>query len=139
MEMALVRDTFTATSTTGILSLNGEFFCYVLEDIVRKDSARKVAGKTAIPTGRYQVIISFSSKFKQYMPLLLNVPNFLGIRIHVGNWATDTEGCLLVGDGRETDKISGSRNAYNRLMRRLKEVEKEEKIYISVTNQQPLV
>ena len=87
MELRLVRETFTAVSTIGRLMVDGLFDSYTLEDVVR--DGPKIPGRTAIPYGRYQVIIDYSNRFKRPMPLLLNVPGFTGIRIHQGN--TDAE------------------------------------------------
>ena len=79
------------------------YFCDTLEPTWRdyKNGAYKVKGRSAIPEGRYAVVISFSPKFKQWLPILLGGPEFnrkwQGIRIHAGNTAADTEGCILVG------------------------------------------
>ena len=70
---------------------------------------------TAIPEGTYKVEITWSAKFSQLMPILLNVPNFTGIRIHWGNTAEDTAGCLLVGLERQQDRILRSREAYAKI------------------------
>ncbi len=94
MNLKLLRKTFTEESTIGVLSVNGTAECFTLEDKVR---AVKIPGKTAIPAGIYEVTITFSDRFQKPLPLLLNVPNFAGIRIHPGNTAADTEGCILVG------------------------------------------
>lgn len=64
-----------------------------LADINRKE----VYGKTAIPTGHYQVEITYSHRFKRLLLILVSVPGFAGIRIHPGNRHIDTEGCLLPG------------------------------------------
>jgi len=85
MKIEVIRHTFTERSTIGSLYLNGKFECYTLEDVVRV--GEKVPGATAIPEGIYPVQITFSNRFKRDLPLLLNVPNFDGIRIHTGNYA----------------------------------------------------
>ena len=101
--------------TISNLSIDGKFFCHVLEDVVRKDG-EKVWGKTAIPAGTYKVILHVSNRFKILMPLLLNVPNFEGIRIHAGNTAADTHGCLLVGVNSAKGKVTESKKTFAKLM-----------------------
>jgi hypothetical protein len=67
------------------------------------------------------------------MPLLLNVPQFEGVRIHCGNTAADTEGCILVGDIRGTNRILNSRDAFANLFPRIQYAfNKKEKISITV-------
>lgn len=94
MNLFLQRIAQTPEYTIGRLEINGKFFCHTLEDAVRE---QKIAGKTAIPAGTYQVIVNRSPRFKRDLPLLLDVPDFEGIRIHRGNTAKDTSGCILVG------------------------------------------
>ena len=101
--------------TISNLSIDGKFFCHALEDVVRKDGV-KIYGKTAIPTGTYKVILSVSNRFKILMPLLLNVPNFEGIRIHAGNTSADTHGCLLVGVNSTKGKVTESKKTFAKLM-----------------------
>lgn len=97
--LALDRFQCGQNGTLGKLSINGEFFCYTLEDIDRQmeDGGEKVPGDTCIPRGMYEIIVNYSQRFRRDMPLLLNVPDFSGIRIHNGSFVADTEGCLLVG------------------------------------------
>jgi hypothetical protein len=82
-----------------------------------------VPGETAIPYGTYGVIINWSPRFNRPLPLLLEVPDFSGIRIHPGNTAKDTEGCILVGDGFSADHkaVLNSRVTFNKLFPLLQE------------------
>jgi hypothetical protein len=141
MILELNRNTRSSKSTIGDLLINGEFFCYVLEDFDRgldnimtdaEIKAKKVYAETAIPKGTYKVVITFSPRFKQYMPLLLNVKGFQGIRIHSGNTAAHTEGCLIVGLTKSTNFVGQSKLAYSKLMAKLKKVEKTEEIFITI-------
>ena len=99
------------------------YFCDTLEPTWRdyKNGAYKVKGRSAIPEGRYAVVISFSPKFKQWLPILLGVPKFEGIRIHAGNTTADTEGCILVGKNREVGKVLDSRIWLHRLKQKIVE------------------
>ena len=92
MEILLTRFEKTEDYSIGRLEIPNVFSCYTVEDAERET---KIKGKTAIPTGRYEIIVNKSERFKRDMPLLLNVPNFTGIRIHAGNTKEDTEGCIL--------------------------------------------
>ena len=102
------------------MHVDGFPFCDTLEDVVRDlgpDGAGKVYGKTAIPAGRYKVAITFSQKFQKDMLAVLDVPFFTGIRIHSGNDAADTLGCILVGHSIDgPDHIHGGSVVLPRLM-----------------------
>lgn len=121
MTLKLLRDKFTDKSTGGILTLNNMFECYTLEDVDRKveSGGDKIDGQTAVPRGEYQIVLDFSPRFQTIMPHLLEVPGFAGVRIHAGNKAEDTEGCILVGRARSTDFVSGSGIAYKALYAKL--------------------
>lgn len=104
--------------TIGLLYVNGAFICNTLEDTDRGLTSSmtadeivqiKIKGKTAIPTGSYPVIMSYSPRFKKQMPLICGVKGFEGIRIHSGNSAEDTEGCILCGMNTEVGRITNSR------------------------------
>jgi hypothetical protein len=129
MLMQLNRKWFTDDSTIGELAIDGNFECYTLEDAVREE---KIKGETAIPAGTYEITITFSNKFQNYMPLLMNVPNYEGVRIHPGNCPDDTEGCILVGQTREEDFIGKSRKAYDCLFKKIRNAAKQEKIIIEI-------
>ncbi len=95
--------------------------------------ARKVPGKTAIPEGRYPVVITKSPRFGKWLPLLLGVPGFEGIRIHSGNTADDTQGCILVGYNQIPGMVLNSRSTLQRLIARITEArEKEEAIWMEI-------
>ena len=107
--MTLQRDDCSATCTLGVLSVDGVRVCVTLEDPVREGP--KVIHETAIPAGRYPVVITRSQRFQRMLPLLLDVPDFTGVRIHAGNTAADTSGCILVGLSRAHDSIQSSQIA----------------------------
>ena len=123
MKLLLVREPSGDKCTHGKLYVNGVFECFTLEDKDRKleSGGEKVYGQTAIPRGSYKVIINFSQRFKRDLPLLLNVPQFTGVRIHAGNTAEDTEGCVLVGSSRGDQRVNNSRVAFNKLFDQLDE------------------
>lgn len=93
------RYIFTDKDTIGKLYVNDTYLCDTLEDTVRTLNSKedKIAGQTAIPTGSYETIITYSPKFKKDLPLLVGVPFFEGIRFHTGVSDKDTEGCILIG------------------------------------------
>jgi hypothetical protein len=122
------------TSTIGELAVDGAFECFTLEDAVRPV---KIKGITAIPAGSYEVVVSFSERFKRPLPLLLNVPNFDGIRIHPGNTARDTEGCILVGKTKDKDLVGSSRDAFGSLLEKIQAALAQEKIFIHITEERP--
>lgn len=141
MNITLNRIAKKSKYTIGKLYIDGEYFCDTIEDTDRgltqtmtdaQIKSKKVYGQTAIPTGTYRVIISYSNKFKRQMPLLLNVPGFLGIRIHSGNTEKDTEGCLIVGKNRVVGKVIESKDTYNKLFSILCEANKKEAIKITI-------
>ncbi len=125
MELKLIRETFTEDSTIGKLFIDGIFFCFTLEDKVRE---KKIKSITAIAKGRYEVVISFSNRFQQLMPLLLNVPEFEGVRIHWGNYSKDTDGCILLGNTKGANMIGNSKATYAKFMKMLK----KEKTFLTI-------
>ena len=90
MQLNLKRYYYSDSVTLGLLFIGSKFFCFTLEP-------GRLDDKGPIPVGGYDVIVDVSKRFKRRMPLLQNVPNFEGIRIHSGNTEADTSGCILVG------------------------------------------
>jgi len=119
MILTLKREWFTKRSTIGTLSVNGILECFTLEDAEREE---KIPGETAIPRGKYRLVITFSNRFQRRMPLLMDVPGFTGIRIHCGNKPEDTEGCILVGRSKGKNWIGNSRIAYDALYPKIETV-----------------
>lgn len=125
--------------TIGTLSIDGLFVCYTLEDVVRPPGI-KIPGDTAIPEGEYEVIIDWSNRFQKFMPKLLDVPDFEGIRIHPGNTHKDTSGCILVGMEKdiEHERILRSREAYGLVyMEIVGELQKKHDVMIKVSGGAP--
>jgi hypothetical protein len=132
VQLQLVRKVFSDNSTIGELSVEGEFECFTLEDVVRE---KKIKGETAIPAGTYEIAVTFSNKFKKLLPLLMNVPNFEGVRIHSGNKPEDTEGCILVGQTKAEDFVGNSRAAFAPLFQKIQNVITNQKVFIEITEQ----
>lgn len=142
MELLLDRDIFTENSTTGKLSVDGVFECFTLEDKDRsltidmplqEIEEKKVYGKTAIPKGRYPVIITHSEHFGRDLPLLVNVPGYEGVRIHPGNVPADTLGCVLVGQARSVDQVINSRSAFAPLAEKIANaLHNNNKVYLTI-------
>ena len=127
--------------TIGKMYIDGDYFCDTLEDRVRDINKNgkfdngevKVAGETAIPYGRYQVVVTMSPRFKRELPRLLNVPNFKGILIHRGNTDKDSAGCLLLGENKVKGKVINSAPYEQKLVSILKDVQsKGEEIWITI-------
>ena len=120
MLIEVKRFEFKDTHTVGKMYVDGVYECYTLEDTVRNGT--KVIGKTAIPIGTYKLIIDASTRFKQDMPHILDVPDFTGVRIHAGNTSADTDGCILLGSTwAGKDFIGNSKIAYKKFFDKLKE------------------
>ena len=115
MILKLIRDVHDCNYTGGRLYLDGDFFCWTLEP-----------APPVVPLGIYQVDMTTSARAQRgelwtpapdgRLPLLARVPGHEGIRIHAGNFAKDTQGCILVGDRRAEGAVYQSRTALTRLI-----------------------
>jgi len=130
LRLDLRRQKSGLTCTIGDLYIEGIWFCYTLEDVVR---AKKVDGETAIPAGTYKVTFEDSPKFGPETLTVNDVPGFTSIRIHSGNTDADTKGCPLVGFKRGNEAIYESRAALSALKDKLKPGVGEG-IYFSIEN-----
>lgn len=155
--LELKRIVTNNTYTIGHLYINGEYVCDTIEDADRglKNSMqlseinkKKIHGKTAIPTGTYDIAMNVKSPkysdfnrykwakdFDGYLPRLLNVPGYEGVLIHVGNKPEDTEGCLLVGFNKSKGMVSDSTTTFKLLMNKylLPAYKQNTKISIKIT------
>ena len=131
MELKTQRISSGDESTISVMHrMNGSapsFRCFVLED---QYNVPKVKGETRIPPGRYQIKLRteggmhqrYTEKFDWHrgMLWLQDVPEFEWVYIHFGNYEYQTDGCLLVGDGAQSNVIEdgmvqSSVAAYTRL------------------------
>lgn len=103
MSYIVQRRKSDGVSTLGQLWINGAPECYTLEP------------PNPIPAGTYDLAITFSPRFARLMPHVENVPGHEGILIHWGNWAKDTEDCLLVGIVIGKDFIGQSKTEFDTL------------------------
>ena len=134
MKLILTRHARRADYTIGRLEdENGMKVCDTLEPTWRdyKGGEMKIPKKSAIPEGTYRVVVTKSRRFQKYLPLLVGVPGFEGVRIHAGNTSRDTEGCILVGQNLQVGKVLWSRITLEKLM---KLIENEKVIYLTIKN-----
>jgi hypothetical protein len=143
MTLRLEREPSAHGATIGRLTIDGVFQCFILEDVIREDplrpvSAWKVYGETAIPSGRYQIVITHSPTFKKKLPLLIDVPGFSGVRIHSGNEAKHSHGCLLPGRTRGRAFVGESRLAFEALHRAIAAaLDSGDEAWIEIVNPPP--
>lgn len=142
MEIKLIRKYYKAQYTLGHLYVNNRFFSDTLEPPSKHLTERcstatiqkaKNEGFRAIPTGRYRILITRSRRFGRWLPLLLNVKGFEGIRIHAGNKPEDTRGCILLGFNRRKGYVLDSTRCMLTLVKMMTEaIAKGEKVFVEV-------
>ena len=152
MELIVDRKWKKQSYTISNLTIDGKWFCNVLEDADRGlDSSMSIAkirelkkpSITAIPKGTYEITLDVispkyctNSFYKQVcngkVPRLLNVKGFEGILIHAGNTDKDSAGCLLVGMNLERGKVLKSQETFRKLYKMLSEAKLRGE-YIQIT------
>ena len=148
MEITVDRKWKKDGYTIGTLSIDGKrlgdgkHYCCTLEDTDRGLDSKMSTGKilflkkphvTAIPTGRYEVTVTYSPRFKRNLPLLNNVPCYSGVRIHPGNTAEDTDGCILVGENTTKGRVNNSRYWFVIVMEKIQEaIGRKEKVMMTI-------
>lgn len=135
MFLSLIRKETDDICTHGDLYIDGVWECHTLEDPIRP-YPDKIAKRTAIWGDRtYTVTIDHSPKYGRDMLHVVNVPLFTGIRIHSGNDADDTEGCILVGKERDGHRITRSKEALILLYSKVEyALSRRELVYLVVAN-----
>ena len=132
MNIEVLRFSSQSQTTLSAILIDGKFECYGLEDCHREE---KVQGETRIPAGKYAITLrtegGFHYRYQEKFPLfhegmlwVRDVEGFEFILIHIGNTKKDTEGCLLVGEGLNNNKIgkgmvSSSTGAYTALYKKV--------------------
>lgn len=126
MELKLIREHFNEKETIGKLYVNNVLFSFTLEPTFRglisdmsedEIKRQKIYGVTAIPKGSYHVTLTYSKRFQKILPELLYVKGFNGVRIHAGNYAKDTQGCILLGNYNGGNYVTESRQYVERLIK----------------------
>lgn len=132
MILKLVRKREQNNATIGELFINNVKFCDTLEDKIRPT---KIKHETCIDAGTYQVIINYSMRFKRQMPLLINVPNFIGIRIHAGNTIANTSGCILLGINDFDNRLIASKIMFEKFFSLLEKALVNQNCIIEIVNE----
>ena len=116
MKLKLIRLIFAAEYTEGQLYIDDEYFCDTIEDALRKVKIKHI---TCIDAGTYKVSLTYSSVFRRVLPLLHDVPKFSGIRIHRGNTAEHSSGCIIVGKKIRDGFVGNSTETEKLLLKKL--------------------
>jgi hypothetical protein len=117
-DLFIPREIFTVKSSIGKLFINGKYFCWTLEDVIRGENI-KIHKETGLPAGDYLVRLKHSPRFKRILPIIYTEPDELSVRkgginfkfslMHGGNTHLHTDGCILVAYNKiDDDTIQGT-------------------------------
>ena len=141
MELLLERKIHNENSTEGNLYIDGKWFCNTIEDRVRAKPGEwkkelKIYGKTAIPYGRYPVLVTWSNRFKRRMVGIFNVPDFEGIRFHWGTSELSSAGCIIISykDDDEKHRLIMEKKATEDLIKRVEDYQKQGKVFLEIVD-----
>ena len=116
------RFDYSKNHTKSMIFINDQFFCFGMEP-ENKFPNTIIGQRDLIPEGTYPIILSKSPKFKRVLPEILDVPFNSGIRIHPGNFPSDTSGCLILGTHFDENILFNSRKKVDQLISILKSFE----------------
>lgn len=140
IKYSLNRKTLTVGFTLGLLCTGASQY-YTVEDTVRPmyintngKVVGKIKGETAIPAGEYQIVDTYSPKYKKNMLRLLNVKTHTGILIHSGNTALDSEGCIIIGMKQTPNGVAESRIALDKFEKEVRQALKNSGVYLIITD-----
>ena len=136
MTLELLREHCYPDRCEGRLSIDGVFQCWTLEPARRADNP--LLAHPAIPAGTYPITISYSPNCQCMLPHVGHVPGRQNIEIHAGNQATETQGCILVGQFRAGHGITQSRDAVHALMVKLAQVLSQQQP-VTLTIEDPII
>lgn len=132
MKLMLVRDSFSSSSTDGVLFVDSRPFCNTLEPAIGKKV--KYGKGCCVAPGIYSIDFHYSPKFGKYMLTICGVRGRSGILIHSGNTPKDTVGCILVGKREECGHLSYSGSNLDKLFDCCLEAISKEPITIIIKN-----
>lgn len=141
MEIVLERKFKREKVTEGNLYVNGKWFCHTIEDVVRAKAGEwskklKVYAQTAIPYGRYPVLVTWSNRFQRQLTGVFNVPDFEGIRIHNGTSETSSAGCIIVSYKADdkNHRLINDKAAMNDLCNLVQKTQLKEKVWLTIVD-----
>jgi len=113
MEAILTRELNQDKQTIGSLVIKNEegkklFSCKTLE-LAWNDNKKN---ESCIPLGNYKVAPRQSAKYNKHYHIL-DVPGRSFILIHIGNYNTQTKGCILVGEKLADINADGYKDVTN--------------------------